>query len=75
MGKYCSIGSPSVQIRDQYFMQSFWGSHECSAKSSPCKDIPDYFQGMMPVLNKVSIIYYDIIIEIIKRKPSMEFEN
>ena len=24
-----------------------WGSHECSRSSSPCKDIPDFFKGLI----------------------------
>ena len=48
--------SGTVNNKDQYYMPSYWGSHECSAKSSPCKDIPDYFKGMIPILNKFPTI-------------------
>ena len=37
----------SDEIKDQYYMPSYWGSHECSIRSAPCKDIPDYFKGMI----------------------------
>ena len=58
-----SLGSYNerVEIKDQYYMPSHWGSHECSRSSSPCKDIPSYFKGMIDqnfiVLNLNTCIY------------------
>ena len=56
LAKNWKLSSGTVKNRDQYYMPSYWGSHECSAKSSPCKDIPDYFKGMIPILNKFPTI-------------------
>ena len=53
------LSSGTVKNRDQYYMPSYLGSHECSAKSSPCKDIPDYFKGMILILSNFLIINFD----------------
>ena len=42
-----SAGYETLEMKDQYYMPSYWGSHECSRSSSPCKDIPDYFKGLI----------------------------
>ena len=42
-----SAGYENLEMKDQYYMPSYWGSHECSRSSSPCKDIPDYFKGLI----------------------------
>ena len=50
LSRYTKFGfstDESVEIKDQYYMPSYWGSHECSRSSAPCKDIPEYFKGMI----------------------------
>ena len=42
-----SAGYENLEMKDQYYMPSYWGSHECSRSSSPCKDIPDYLKGLI----------------------------
>ena len=44
---YLSAGYENLEMRDQYYMSSYWGSHECGRSSGPCKDIPDYFKGLI----------------------------